>query len=106
MTLPQKNSPRIKTPYPYLMNLVSNYLEKNILSNTVKNQWHSIKNVVEITDHNGCILFGPPCIDAFKYFFPNGEAFLLIYIHVYYTKICFAKYSVFCVLTFLKVMLI
>ena len=36
MTLPQKNSPRIKTPYPYLMNLVSNYLEKNILSNTAK----------------------------------------------------------------------
>ena len=36
MTLPQKNSPRIKTPYRYLMNLVSNYLEKNILSNTVK----------------------------------------------------------------------
>ena len=36
MTLPQKNSPRIKTPYPYLMNLVSNYLEKNILSDTVK----------------------------------------------------------------------
>ena len=25
-----------KTPYPYLMNLVSNYLEKNILSDTVK----------------------------------------------------------------------
>ena len=36
MTLPQQNSPRIKTPYPYLMNLVSNYLEKNILSDTVK----------------------------------------------------------------------
>ena len=36
MTLPQKNSPRIKTPYPYLMNLVSNYLEKNILTNTAK----------------------------------------------------------------------
>ena len=36
MTLPQKNSARIKTPYPYLMNLVSNYLEKNILSDTVK----------------------------------------------------------------------
>ena len=36
MTLPQKNSPRMKTPYPYLMNLVSNYLEKNILSSTVK----------------------------------------------------------------------
>ena len=27
---------RIKTPYPYLMNLVSNYLEKNILFNTAK----------------------------------------------------------------------
>ena len=26
----------IQTPYPYLMNLVSNYLEKNILSNTAK----------------------------------------------------------------------
>ena len=26
-----KNSPRIKLPYPYLMNLVSIYLEKNIL---------------------------------------------------------------------------
>ena len=36
MTLPQKNSARLKTPYPYLMNLVSNYLEKNILSDTVK----------------------------------------------------------------------
>ena len=36
MTLPEKNSSRNKTPYPYLMNLVSNYLEKNILSNTVK----------------------------------------------------------------------
>ena len=36
MTLPQNNSPRIKTPYPYFMNLVSNYLEKNILSNTAK----------------------------------------------------------------------
>ena len=35
-TLPQKNSPRIKTPCPYLMNLVSIYLEKNILSNTAK----------------------------------------------------------------------
>ena len=31
-----ENSPRIKTPYPYLMNLVSIYLEKNILSNTAK----------------------------------------------------------------------
>ena len=30
------------------MNLVSIYLEKNILSNTVKkNQWYSIKNVVK-----------------------------------------------------------
>ena len=63
MTLPQKNSPTIKTPYPYLMNLVSNYLEKNILSNTVKNQWHLLKNVVEITDQNRCILFGPPWIE-------------------------------------------
>ena len=27
-----------------------------------KNQWHSIKNVVEITDQSRCILFGPPCI--------------------------------------------
>ena len=33
-TIPQKKCPRIKTPYPYLMNLVSNYLENNILSNT------------------------------------------------------------------------
>ena len=32
-----ENSPRIKTPYPYLTNLVSNYLENNILSNTAKN---------------------------------------------------------------------
>ena len=31
-----ENSTRIKTPYPYLMNLVSNYLENNILSNTAK----------------------------------------------------------------------
>ena len=47
MTLPQKNSPRIKTPYLYLMNLVSNYLEKNILSNTSNVQWSfRIKNVV------------------------------------------------------------
>ena len=53
---------RIKTPYPYLMNLVSNYLENNILSNTVKNQWYSIKNVVDIPDQNRCILFGPPRI--------------------------------------------
>ena len=54
---------RIKTPYPYLMNLVSNYLEKNILSNTAKiQQCYSIKNVVEITDQNRCILSGPPCI--------------------------------------------
>ena len=29
------NTVNIKTPYPYLMNLVSNYLEKNILSNAV-----------------------------------------------------------------------
>ena len=60
MTLPQKNSPRIKTPYPYLMNLVSNYLEKNIQYS--KYQWYLIKNVVEITDQNRCILFGPPRI--------------------------------------------
>ena len=64
MTLPQNNSPRIKTPYPNLMNLVSNYLEKNILSNTVKNQRYSINNVVEITDQNRCILFGPPRIGS------------------------------------------
>ena len=63
-----ENSPRIKTPYPYLMNLVSNYLEKNILSNTVKkNQWHLINDVVEITDQNRCILFGPPCIIEFNH---------------------------------------
>ena len=36
MTLPQNNSHRIKTPYPYFMNLESNYLEKTILSNTAK----------------------------------------------------------------------
>ena len=35
-TLPQKNGPRIKTPYRNLMNLVSIYSEKNILSNTAK----------------------------------------------------------------------
>ena len=29
---------------------------------TAKNQWYSIKNAVEITDQNRCILFGPPCI--------------------------------------------
>ena len=36
MTLPENKSPRIKTAYPYFMNLVSNYLEKNILSTTAK----------------------------------------------------------------------
>ena len=30
----RRNSLRIKMPYSYLMNLVSNYLKKNILSNT------------------------------------------------------------------------
>ena len=44
------------------MNLVSNYFEKNILSEYSKNQLYSINNVVEITDQNRCILFGPPCI--------------------------------------------
>ena len=65
MTLPQKYSPRNKTPYPYLMNLLSNYLDKNIISNTAKIngiQIIQIKNVVEIRDQNRCILFGPPRI--------------------------------------------
>ena len=52
MALPQKNSPRIKTPYPYL-NLVSNYLEKNILSNAAK--INGIQS--RIMDQNCCILF-------------------------------------------------
>ena len=39
-------------PYPYLMNLVSNYLEKQYSIQYSKNQWHLIKNVVEITDHS------------------------------------------------------
>ena len=43
------------------MNLVSNYLEKNILSNTAKINVFT-QNVVEITDQNRCILFGPPRI--------------------------------------------
>ena len=62
MTLPQNNSRWIKTPYPYFMNLVSNYLKKKNSIQYSKNQWYSIKNVVEITDQNRCILFGPPRI--------------------------------------------
>ena len=51
VALPQKNGPRVRTPYPNLMNLVS---EKNTLFNTTKinGNWHSIKNHVEITDQN------------------------------------------------------
>ena len=50
------SSPRIKTPYPYLINLVSNYLEKNILSNTVKIngiqfRWIRIKVVAFFLGH-------------------------------------------------------
>ena len=49
MTLPQNNSPRIKTPYPYLMNLDVKLLGKEYSIQYSKNQWYSIKNVVEIT---------------------------------------------------------
>ena len=62
ITLPQKNSPRIKTPYPDVMKLVSNYLEKNILSDTVKINSNQSSDVVEITDQIRCILFGQPRI--------------------------------------------
>ena len=57
MTLPQQNSPRIKTPYPYLLNLMSNYLENNILSNTVK-----IKVVAFFLGHPVYIYFQVVCL--------------------------------------------
>ena len=70
MTLPQQNSPRIKTPYPYLLNLMSNYLENNILSNTVKiNGVHSrmwlklrIKVVAFFLGHPVYIYFQVVCL--------------------------------------------
>ena len=39
-----------------------NLLGKEYSIQYSKNQWHSIKNVVEITDQSRCNLFGPPCI--------------------------------------------
>ena len=66
-TLPQKNSPRIKTPYPYLMNLVSIYLEKNILSNTAKINGIQSRMSLKLRIKIDCILFGPPCIWSLRF---------------------------------------
>ena len=63
MTLPQNNSPRIKTPLiSILYELGVKLLGKEYSIQYSKRQWYSIKNVVEIPDENRCILFGPPRI--------------------------------------------
>ena len=73
-----KNRPRITTPYPNLMNLVSNYLEINILSNTPKSMvfnqpclWNNGSNSLH------SFWATPYCFDYIWYF--SIKYFLLTY---------------------------
>ena len=63
ITLPQKNSRRIKTPSSKLMILVSSCWEKNFMHNNAHN-FHSVPRFLEIIDRKCCILSGPPYITA------------------------------------------
>ena len=70
MKLPQKNSPRIKRHiHTWWTWCLITWKEYSIQYS--KNQWYLIKNVVEITDQNRCILFGPPCICSRQLFWIN-----------------------------------
>ena len=66
MTLLCKTSPRIRMLYPKLMTFVSFYSKKDFLSNDIKQQWHFVNGIVEITAHRCCVFSGPPCIDWFS----------------------------------------
>ena len=59
-TTPRKTSPRIKTPNPQLMILVSFYSKKEMSTQLNKHQWHVIviNNIIEITRHRCSVLSG------------------------------------------------
>ena len=75
-------APRKDRNMPVLLKYIISTILCSVYLYTIqysKNKWYSIKNLVEITDQNRCILSGPPCITLRNWEIPQNLNFIPSY---------------------------